>query len=56
MYSDPLQEFMHSEVCHSFKSAYTKIFQHIDVRYQNIIFKIKKSPNSNFAKSDIPHI
>ena len=39
MHSDHLQEVIHPEVCHSFRSIYTELFQHIDMREWKITSK-----------------
>ena len=36
--TDPLQDLIHSEVWHSFRSTYTGLFQHINRIKQNISF------------------
>ena len=40
-HANPLQECNHSEVGHSFRSTYAELFENIDMRKQNISFKIK---------------
>ena len=40
-YLDPLQECIHSEVCHLFRSTYKDLFQHIALRKKNSIYKIR---------------
>ena len=39
--SDPLQDFIYSEACCSFRRTHTKLFKHIDMTNENISFKIR---------------
>ena len=34
MNSDLLQEIIHTDICHSFRSMYMELFEHIDMRKQ----------------------
>ena len=49
------QEPIHSMVCHSFRRAYTELFQYILHERRKYLVQIKKPFPSNLIKSDTPY-